>query len=408
MIESAKNVSQVIAEIKNLLESKFVNQTISGEITNLSLSSAGHWYFTLSDKESSISGAIFKMDAFRNPHLKNIKDGAKVIIAGDINVYQRKGTFQIIAKKIIVIGVGDLKEQFDILKRKLAEEGLFDIDKKKKIPPMPKRVAIITAQRGAALQDFINIYRRRSLWMDLIVAPAIVQGQSAPDSIRQALFNIIKYSLNAPLEKKIDVIVFARGGGSLEDLWAFNDEALAWDIFNCPIPTISAIGHEVDFSISDFVCDLRAETPSASAEILTHQQTMIKDKMLTLKRQLMSIMQVKYISLESRLEKNKIARRLNELTHLNDYHLRLDDNLDQIVRSLNLKHERIETTLARYSSMLSALNPQRVLERGFTYIESENGKIISSLDSFHNLAEKNKINIHFQDGIGKVLKNHEN
>ena len=405
MNENIKNVSQVISEIKNLLESEFINITIVGEVTNLSLSSAGHWYFTLSDKESSISGAIFKMDALRNPHIKQIKDGSKVIVAGDINLYQRRGTFQIVAKKIVLVGVGDLKEQFEKLKRKLAEEGLFDLDQKKKIPSMPKRIAIITAERGAALQDFLNIYKRRSLWMDILVAPAIVQGKDAPASIRQALHNLIKFSLQAPTEKKIDVIVFARGGGSLEDLWAFNDEALAWDIFNCPIPTISAIGHEVDFSISDFVSDLRAETPSAAAEILTHDQTMIKDKMVSLKNRLLSVMRLKYITIERKLKNFEINTRLNELTHINDYYLRLDENLDVISRNIKNKFERLQLKIENYAQVMSALNPKKVLDRGYSYIESADGSFVISKKDFDKLENSTKLKINFADGKGSVIKN---
>ena len=201
-----KKVSQIVSEIKNLLENEFNNISIEGEVTNLSLSSAGHWYFTLSDKDSSLSAALFKMDALRNPQMKSIKDGAKVVVVGDINVYPKRGTFQVIVKRIVPVGVGDLKEQFEKLKRKLASEGLFDLDKKKIIPIMPKRVAIITAQRGAALQDFINIYKRRSIWMNLLVIPAVVQGLDAPRSIRAALHNVIKYSFEAPTDKKIDII----------------------------------------------------------------------------------------------------------------------------------------------------------------------------------------------------------
>lgn len=404
MNDHIKNVSQVVSEIKDLLEAEFTNISIEGEVSNLSLSSAGHWYFTLSDKDSSISGAIFKMDALRNPQIKLIKDGAKVVVYGDVNVYQRRGTFQIVAKKIVLVGVGDLKEQFEKLKKKLATEGLFDLEVKKKIPLMPKRVAIITAERGAALQDFLNIYKRRSLWMDILVSPAIVQGKDAPESIRKALHNLIKYSLEAPADKKLDVIVLARGGGSLEDLWAFNDEGLAWDIFNCPIPTISAIGHEVDFSISDFVSDLRAETPSAAAEILTHEQTMIKDKIFSLKNRLIGVMRLKYITIERKLRNFELHNRLNELTHINDYYLRLDENLEHMKRTLKTKFERLGMKLDKYSSIMAALNPEKVLERGYTYLETDEGSVISSKKIFDITKPDIKLLIHFSDGKGIVRK----
>lgn len=422
-----KNVSQVVGEIKDLLESEFKDVLMEGEITNLSLSSSGHWYFTLSDKDSAMSAALFKMDAFKNPIIKSIKDGAKVIVTGDINVYPKRGTFQIIVKKIVPVGVGDLKEQFEKLKAKLRAEGLFDLDHKKPIPAMPKRVAIITALRGAALQDFLNIFRRRSLWMDVVVVPTLVQGDGAPDALRKSLFNIIKYSMEATSSKKIDLIVLARGGGSLEDLWAFNDEALAWDIYNCPIPTISAVGHEVDFTICDFVSDFRAETPSAAAELITHHQTLIKDKMLSARKRLLHFIELKYSRLNNRLKmlhphvllteiqnnllqyqkklsSLKLHHRFNELTHIQDYYMNLDQLIDQMQSSIKLNLERKHNTLDRYSSILKVTNPSNVLERGYSYIEVSEKKYVLSAKTFDTLKENQEINIRFFDGKRKVKK----
>lgn len=422
-----KNVSEVIGEIKQLLETEFTSVSIQGEVTNLSLSSAGHWYFTLSDKDASMSAALFKMDALRNPLISKIKDGDKVIVVGDINVYPKRGTFQVIVKKIVPMGVGDLKEQFEKLKRRLATEGLFDLDKKKPIPLLPKRVAIITAQRGAALQDFINIYKRRSIWMDLLVVPAVVQGDDAPRSIRAALHNVIKYSMQAPSDKKIDIVVVARGGGSLEDLWAFNDEGLAWDLFNCPIPTISAVGHEVDYSIADFVCDLRAETPSAAAEVITHQQTQIKEKMSTLKRRLTSNMELKvsrvhnrlkyahpltilniilgvFNSYQKRLARCHIHKRLNELTHIHDFYQRLDDNLDSLQRALSDRLKAFKHRLNMSESLLKALNPRNVLERGYGYVEALDGSVVTSAAELDAMDSGVHLNLHFHDGKREIQK----
>ena len=420
-----KNVTQIVGQIKNLLETEFTNVSIEGEISNLSLSSAGHWYFTLSDKDSSLSAALFKMDALRNPLMKTIKDGSKVIVVGDISVYPKRGTFQVIVKRIVPVGVGDLKEQFEKLKRKLASEGLFDLDRKKPIPAMPKRVAIITAQRGAALQDFINIYKRRSIWMDLLVIPAVVQGADAPRSIRAALHNVIKYSLEAQPAQKIDLIVIARGGGSLEDLWAFNDEGLAYDIFNCPIPTISAIGHEVDFSISDFVADLRCETPSAAAEVVTSAQTMIKEKMITLKGRLKNVMAIKMSRFENRLKhahphtilnillKNlasfqkrlsrcDIQRRLHELTNIHQFYLELDENLARMQQLLKEQLKEWRYKIEKSHDVLKALNPKNVLERGYGYLETEHGKVVASAGDFDQLPKSAGLSLHFHDGKRKV------
>lgn len=422
-----KNVSQFVGEIKHLLESNFRNVSLEGEITNLSDSSSGHWYFSLSDKDAIISAALFKMDALRNPIIKKIKNGDKVIVTGDVSVYPKKGTFQIIVKKIVPVGVGDLKEQFEKLKKKLAAEGLFDPQTKKPIPLMPKRVAIITAQKGAALQDFLNIYNRRSIWMDIIVVPALVQGDEAPKSIRAALHKIIKYSLEASDDKKIDLIVLGRGGGSLEDLWAFNDEALAWDIHACPIPTISAVGHEVDFSICDFVCDKRAETPSAAAEMITHQQTMIKEKMKTLRGILKSQMTIRLSraqtriknvqpkailhhilvqlnNFQKRLARCDINKRLNELTHLHEFYQALDESIARIERAIKEKSALLNFKLEKYHSMLNALNPSNVLERGYGYVEKESGSLLSSVSEFDQLDVDAKLKLHLHDGVRTVKK----
>jgi exodeoxyribonuclease VII large subunit len=422
-----KNVSQIVGEIKHLLETEFKDVYMEGEVTNLSLSSSGHWYFTLSDKDSSMSAALFKMDAFRNPQIKTIKDGAKVVITGDINVYPKRGTFQVIVKKIVPIGVGDLKEQFEKLKIKLRAEGLFDLEHKKSIPELPKRVAIITALRGAALQDFLNIYKRRSLWMDVLVVPALVQGDDAPRALRLALHNTIKFSLEASTDKKIDVIVLARGGGSLEDLWAFNDEGLAFDIFNCPIPLISAIGHEVDFSISDFVSDLRAETPSAAAELLTHKQTLIKEKMVGLKRRMISSVELKesrfrsrlkmshpkeilneiqtlFIQLQKRLQRLRIDNRLNELTHIADYYQNLDYSLEAAIRAIKQKIERFSMRIEQKNSILAVTNPKNVLQRGYSFIELKDKNIVLSAKAFDKIKIEEKLSIHFHDGKRTVIK----
>lgn len=422
-----KKVSELVGSIKNMLEREFVNVSIEGEITNLSLSSSGHWYFTLSDKDACVSAALFKMDALRNPQMRAIKDGDNVIVVGDINVYPKRGTFQIIVKRIVPKGQGNLKEQFEKLKRRLAAEGLFDLDQKKAIPPMPKRVAIITAQRGAALQDFLNIYKRRSLWMDVLVVPTLVQGDEAPKALRASLHNVIKYSMQAPLEKKIDVIVLARGGGSLEDLWAFNDEGLAYDIHACPIPVISAVGHEVDFSISDFVADHRCETPSAAAEMLTHQQTMIKDRMISLQRRLLSMMEIKMSRLQTRLKhagphtvlnillkhmaglERRLARchiqnRLHELTKIHQFYLDLDDNLNSLQQAMKDMLLDYKNRIKSANGLLKVLNPKNVLERGYGYVESAPGKVVSGVSQFDELEAGRALNIHFHDGTREVKK----
>jgi len=422
-----KSVSEFVNGIKQTLESQFKNANVVGEISNLSLSSSGHWYFTLSDQDASVSVALFKLDALKNPIIKTLKDGMKVQAYGDVSVFTKRGTFQIIVKKIIPLGAGDLKEQFEKLKNKLRDEGLFDLENKKPIPLFPKRVAVITAKQGAALQDFINIYKRRSLKMDLLVVPALVQGENAPKSIREALLNVLQYSQMATLDKKIDVIVLCRGGGSLEDLWAFNDEGLAYDIFNSPIPIISAIGHEVDFSISDFVADLRAETPSAAAERLTQYQTQVKEKMKSLhlrlsqcmtadvyqkKNRLLNVsplnllheLQAFLLFQQKRLADLKIDHRLNELTKIHDHYRNLDDLVFRLTKLLERKIENSSFNLEKCRRLLFAVGPESILNRGYSILSTDDKKYLKSSEEFDRVSEGTTLSVRFIDGVRKVKK----
>lgn len=422
-----KTVSEVVNEIKIMLEREFRNIVIEGEITNLSLSSSGHYYFTLSDSESSMSSAMFRMDAVRNPVIRQLKNGDKVICSGNVGVYSKRGTFQLIAKNIVPVGKGDLKEQFELLKRKLSSKGLFDIDIKKEIPKYPKRIAVITAKQGAALQDFLNIYKRRSIWMDILVVPALVQGNTAPRSIANALRAVEEFSDRQEEGRKIDVIVITRGGGSLEDLWAFNSEGLAREIVNCQIPTISAVGHQVDYSISDFVADLRCETPSAAAEVLTMEQMKIQKNMDYISKSLIAnskimlgdsskklesyhpkeileYIQKLYINYISRVEACNISGRLFELTNMHEKYMMLDEFQGRLSSAVdkvtNNAHHRIDNL----NDMLKALNPENVLDRGYSYIKAKNNKIINNLEMFNELASGDEITVKFSDGVGDVLK----
>ena len=421
-----KNVNQVITMIKNSLEGSFRNLMIEGEITNLSGSGSGHWYFSLRDSNAILSCALFKMDAMRNPVIRTLKDGDKIRCAGSISVYSKRGTFQLLVKQIAKVGKGELKEEFEKLKRKLAAEGLFDIDKKKKIPLYPKRVAVITAKTGAALQDFLNIQKRKSLWMDTVVIPALVQGDAAPNSIRKALHNAIKYSLDNP-DLKFDVIVLTRGGGSLEDLWAFNDEGLAYDIFNCPIPTISAVGHQVDYSICDFVADKRVETPSAAAETLSHPQELIIQRIQNSKRSLFTQAELlmgrnntklkasspkvildkisnNILNYHRRIEAINPIERSHQYTRLHEYTLAVDESHTKLQHLLS--HHLVEKAhkVDKLDDKLNLINPKAILKRGYTYIEDEKGHVIADVKSFKKLDKDSKMTLNFHDGEGIVCK----
>lgn len=425
----ARSVSAVINDVKELLESSFRSVWVVGEISNLSLSSSGHWYFTLSDERAGMSACLFKMDALRNPEIRALKDGDKVECFGPLNVYPKRGTFQLIAKRIRAAGKGDLKEKFEALKKRLAAEGLFDAQTKKPIPTLPKRVAIITAARSAALADFLNIYERRSIWMDITVIPALVQGDASASSLRSALHRALEYSLKAAPERAFDVIVLARGGGSLEDLWSFNDEVLAYDIYNSPIPIISAVGHQVDFSISDFVADLRCETPSAAAEVLTasqlelvkrmsyaitHLKSGIERKLLRAERACSNLgphvnldrLRTMLWRAQKRLDNFRLEERAVELTGLADKILRLEDALEVLERTPMDRIERVGEKLEAQMNLLRALDPKGVLGRGYSYVtlDGEPFKVVASAKDFDQMSAHQKLELHFNDGNRKVEK----
>ena len=419
-------VSEAVLSVKNVLEKEIGHLLIQGEVTNLSSSSAGHYYFSLSDSDSILSAALFRMDAYRNPSLKNLKAGDKVVCYGRINVYPKKGTFQLIVNRINPVGKGELKEKFERLKMKLSREGLFDVDKKKPIPRFPKKIGLITSREGAAIQDFLKVYKRRSLWGHLIVSPALVQGEKAPLSLRKALEKLIRYDFSLPESERFDAIILTRGGGSLEDLWAFNDEALAWDIFNCPIPIISAVGHEVDFTISDFVSDFRCETPSTAAELLSEGQTQIKRQLMYFSKSLLSAIESKVMTLKRKTERssptailreiwklfNLYERKLQqfdlknrpfELLKMYEKNQRLDELQNALEKGIEKEIGKRNNFLEKVFEMLRLLDPNNILGRGYTYLIS-NKKVVSNYSQFDTISEEEPLEIVFKDGRGKVKK----
>ena len=416
----AATVTDLVSSIKTLLEEEFQEVFVLGEITNLSLSASGHWYFTLSDNSSAISCAMFKMDALRNPLIRTLKDGDKIVVLGPVSVYQKKGSFQILAKRILPAGIGNLKIQFEKLKAKLSQEGLFDLERKMAIPKFPRRIAVITAEHGAALQDFLNVYKRRSLWCDIIILPALVQGEGAPKSIITAF----KKAQQLP---GVDTIVLTRGGGSLEDLWAFNDEELVRVIYLCQIPVISAIGHEVDYSLTDYVADFRAETPTAAAETLSQPQTELKARLhfcqthlksdlFKLKqrielmnhkfhpKEMIQIISHKIQHASQALSQVRLIDRAAELVGLNDGIRELDELHLKLTHSSHMKMMSFQEKLKRMEHVLSALNPHFVLKRGYSFLEVKAGDVVSSFSDFNKIPSGSKLIVHFHDGDGKISK----
>lgn len=419
-----QTVSQIVGQIKTSLESQFRRVTVVAEVSNLSRSGAGHCYFTLSDPQSSLSAVLFRGDALRNPIIQGLKDGDQVFCQGSISVYAKRGQFQMIVKTMAPAGKGQLLERLEQLKKKLRNEGLFDSENKQPIPLYPKKVAVITAKGGAALQDFLNIYQRRSLWMDVVLIPATVQGKDAPRSIRDALSRAIKYSLD---DNPLDVIVVTRGGGSLEDLWAFNDEGLAWDIFNCPVPVISAVGHEVDTSLSDLVADLRCETPSAAAEVLTRGQVDLtqrlqKVEMSTLSRlksakrnvsekkknlsplNLALLMKNRWRAEKTRLQELRLLERGPDLIGLYEKSQSLDEYFDRCESSLNETQRDRRHFIMTLGEKLKLLDPKNVLDRGYSYVQDESGQVVKSSAQFKKIKVNEVLSLRFSDGQGLVTK----
>ena len=262
--ERMLSVSQLTRRIRDVVESGFRNVWVEGEISNCRRQASGHTYFTLKDATAQLACVLFKGNAatVRSP----LTDGAAVQLMGDLSVYEARGQYQLIVRRVQHAGAGSLQARFEALKRRLAEEGLFDSERKRPIPAIPRTVAIVTSPTGAAIQDMLNVLTRRAPWLHILIAPVRVQGQGAAEEIAAALR--LLGSASGRSLPRIDTIVAARGGGSIEDLWAFNEEVVARAIHASPVPVISAVGHEIDFTIADFVADLRAPTPSAAAELL--------------------------------------------------------------------------------------------------------------------------------------------
>ncbi len=324
---SVFTVTALTQQIKDTLELSFPNLWVEGEISNIKTPSSGHFYFTLKDKNSQIRAVMFRN---RNQSLKYTpENGMKVICKCRINVYEPRGEYQLLIESMTPRGIGDLQFAFEQLKKKLQKEGLFDSEKKQEIPFLPQKIAVITSPTGAAVKDIINIITRRFPKMEIIIIPVKVQGKEASLEIEDAL-------TTANLHLKADVIILGRGGGSIEDLWPFNEERVARAIFNSKIPVISAVGHETDFTIADFVADLRAPTPSAAAELVVGEKEKLEKQITQQVSQLRSL-------LLKILEKNSMQLKYcqsflsNRIKKLSDLKLKIDELNIRLTYSVNSK-----------------------------------------------------------------------
>ena len=367
------SVSDVNKYIKALMDKDTLlnNISIRGEITNFKAHYTGHLYFTLKDESSTIKCIMFKGYA---QFLKfKPTDGMKVVINGQIGVFERDGVYQIYCKSMSPEGLGDLYLAYEQLKNKLQKEGLFDASKKKKIPFLPKRVGVITSRTGAVVRDIINVTTRRYPNVDLLIYPAAVQGVNVASTVIEGLktFNTLK---------NVDVIIIARGGGSFEDLFGFNDEALARQVYASQIPVVSAVGHETDFTICDFVSDLRAPTPSAAAELVYPEYSEIVNRIITDKKR--TIIAIKnYIDRKRQYVEKLKAAKLEKvpLDKINRYRIIIDNLLSKSESSIKYKVEKYRTRCIRSISKIDALSPLKTLTRGYSVTENSDGKVIKSI-----------------------------
>jgi len=350
-------VSQLTSQIKEILEGTFVGIWVEGEISNLRQPSSGHMYFTLKDEVTQISAVMFRS---LNRDLRfSPKDGLAVIVYGRVSVYERRGEYQITVEYMEPKGIGALQLAYEQLKERLAQEGLFDPAHKKPIPLLPQRVGVITSATGAAVRDILHVIHRRFANLEVILYPVQVQGETAAGEIAKAIEEMNQWG-------KIEVLIVGRGGGSIEDLWAFNEEKVARAIFASRIPIISAVGHETDYTIADFVADARAPTPSAAAEIVVTSKDQLRQRMDELIGRMLSSMQLRLQRFATSL--SHLKGRLQAVTPQGMLKLqrqRLVSLADRLERGsfaiLQMKRESLQRAVGK----LGALSPLAVLERGF-------------------------------------------
>ena len=381
------SVSQINTYVKNMFAgNSLLNHIfVKGEISNCKYHTSGHVYFTLKDGSAQIACVLF---AGRKAGISfRMEDGQSVIVFGSISVYERDGKYQLYADEIRLDGVGRLYEEFEYLKKKLGAEGLFLQEHKKEIPLYAKRVGIVTASTGAALQDIMQITRRRNPYVQLVLYPAKVQGEGAADTVVRGI---------KALDGKVDTIIVGRGGGSIEDLWAFNEEKVARAIFACQTPVISAVGHETDTTIADFVSDLRAPTPSAAAELAVYDVRLLEQTLAGIHGELvqsvLSKIEVKRMLLS---QKELKLRQVHPEYQLKQKRLRLDELAEKIAAKMQEKLVQKRQRVALLAQRLDGLSPMGRLEAGFAFVTDESGKMIKKTEQ---VAKGDVLNVDVTDG----------
>lgn len=382
------SVKQVNSYVKNMFSQDFMLNHIyvKGEVSNCKYHTSGHIYFSLKDESGTIACVMFA--SARSGLSFRMQEGQNVIVLGSVSVYERDGKYQLYAKEIILDGAGALYERFEALKKELEEMGMFAAEYKQPIPRYVKSVGIVTAPTGAAVRDIINISKRRNPYVQLILYPALVQGEGAAASIVRGI--------RMMEQQNVDVIIVGRGGGSMEDLWAFNEEAVARAIFECTIPIISAVGHETDTLISDYVADLRAPTPSAAAELAVYELSSVQIMCEEYKRRMYQ--QIRQRIDFSRRQTEQMAFRL-KVAHprqkLNEQRQYLAD-LDSRMRiRMNSALEESRHKLAIYIEKMKGLSPLQKLNQGYAYVTDKSGRTVRSIK---DTKQGEVLNVYVTDG----------
>ncbi|NQZ01537.1 MAG: exodeoxyribonuclease VII large subunit [Bdellovibrionales bacterium] len=406
------SVSDLNKRVRGCLESQFDLIWVQGEISNFKAHSSGHWYFSLKDSKAQVAAVMFRGHNSRMKFMP--ENGTEVLVRGRITVYEPRGNYQVFCESIEPVGAGALQKQFEQLKTKLKSEGLFDASQKKPLPRLPKKIAVVTSPTGAAIRDILNVLERRFRGLEVLVVPTIVQGASAAPKICQALGKALKV-------RDIDAVIIGRGGGSMEDLWCFNDEKLARMIASSEVPIISAVGHEIDFTIADFVADFRAPTPSAAAEVVSANAIELSENIGRLEERLhrsvthqieelwQKVDNLKRLLVDPQKSLQQARVRLRELTRRNRFaidstlrgqraeienkRLRLKSPADRVevlrakVESLLQRNKQsqmqlltvFKQRLQRQMSVLDAISPLKVVDRGYAIAEKDN-RVVKSVN----------------------------
>lgn len=387
-MKNVYTVRQVNSYIKNMFAQDFMLNRIyvKGEVSNLKYHTSGHIYFSLKDESGTIACVMFA--GSRSGLSFRMEEGQQIIVLGAVDVYARDGKYQLYARKIVRDGVGLLYERFELLKKELQEMGMFAPEYKQKIPKYIRRLGVVTAPTGAAVRDIINITKRRNPFVQIILYPALVQGEGAAESIVKGI-----HALEA---EKVDVMIVGRGGGSMEDLWAFNEEAVARAVFDCSVPVISAVGHETDTTIIDFVADLRAPTPSAAAELAVYDFMEMKKNLKLREERLLHFMQLILERKRQKLEQYSLRMRAyHPQQRLNEQRQFAADAENRLRREMMRRLEQEKYRLGLMAERLKGLSPLEKLSQGYAYVENSSGANVRTVS---NVKQGEQITVCVTDG----------